>query len=346
MHLKSTKDTMGEKARHIAISTKEPIGANAIAKARGDVDHIVEQCGYSRIMLGSRSPIGFARVLKRYWDVYTIKYRLRPTDTVFLQFPWIHHNKAEFYGGLFGSGAKVHCIVHDIDSIRHNDSEFDNELHDLGKCSTIIAHTPAMKGFLINQGIDGAKIKLLGIFPYLTDDPIHDIKPTDTPTVVFAGNLEKSPFVNRLAEIASHTLHFNIYGKKPQGFHETEYVRLCGTFTPDHPGTISGQWGLVWNGPELETCSGLFGSYLRYNASHQVSMSLALGMPVIVWRESALRDFVVDNNVGIAVGSLLELDEALHSLTPAETEAMLQSTRRMAREIRSGDNLRRLIQAI
>lgn len=337
---------MERPTRHIAISTKEPIGANAIAKARGDVDRIVKSCGYSQIVLGSRSPIGFARVLKRYWDVYTIRHRLRPTDTVFLQFPWIHHNKAEFYGGLFGSGAKVHCIVHDIDSIRHNDSEFDNELHDLGRCSTIIAHTPAMKEFLANQGIDEAKIKVLGIFPYLTDTPIHNIMPTDTPTIVFAGNLEKSPFVNRLAEIASPSLRFNIYGNGQQGFHETEYVRHHGMFSPENSGIISGQWGLVWDGPELETCSGLYGSYLRYNASHKVSMSLALGMPAIVWRESALRDFVVDNNVGIAVGSLLELDEALHSLTPAETEAMLQSTRRMAREIRSGDNLRRLIQAI
>lgn len=339
---------MGKSTRHIAISTIEDTDVHAIAKARGDVDRIVKSCGYRQIVLGSRSPIGFARVLKRYWDVYTIRHRLRPTDTVFLQFPWIHHNKAEFYGGLFGSGANVHCIVHDLDSMRDLGSggEHDNELRDLGRCSTIIAHTPAMKEFLAGQGIDRAKIKVLGVFPYLTDDPIHDIKPTGTPTVVFAGNLGKSPFIGRLAEIASPSLRFNIYGNGQQGFGETEYVRHCGTFAPDHPGAISGQWGLVWDGPELETCSGLYGSYLRYNASHKVSMSLALGMPVIVWQESALRDFVVGNNVGIAVGSLHELDEALHSLTPAETEAMLQSTRRMAREIRSGDNLRRLIQAI
>jgi len=366
------------KQRKIAIQTIEGRDSYAIFKARADVDRIVGECGYAPLVLGSRSPVGIVRVLKRHYDICSLRFRLTADDTVFLQFPWIHNNKPAFYSNLFGSGARVDCIIHDLDSLRGIERNDNNELADLARCHSIIAHTPAMKKFLMNCGIDGDKIKTLNLFPYLTSDKVHELPDSvhelpdgvreqpdgacgvadgacgvadsvqeqpdgDIPTVVFAGNLTKSPFVNRLHEIATDGLRFNLYGNGAEHFAGSDYVKYCGAFAPDHPGTIDGNWGLVWDGGELDTCTGLYGEYLRYNSSHKASMCLALGIPVVLWEESSLKDFVTERNLGIAVRSLRDLPAAIGGLSAGQFSAIRRSARAFAAELRTGDILRRLI---
>lgn len=33
-------------------------------------------------------------------------------------------------------------------------------------------------------------------------------------------------------------------------------------------------------------------------------MNLAAKMPILIWKEAALKDFVIDNNIGVAIDSL------------------------------------------
>ncbi len=200
-----------------------------------------------------------------------------------------------------------------------------------------------MKEYLVNNGIEEERIKILYTFPYLTDDPIHDLSHYKTPTVIFAGNLLKSPFVNKLKDIATPYLRFNIYGNGAEHFVESDYVHYKGIFSPIHPGVIEGNWGLIWDGPNIDTCNGEFGSYLRYNSSHKISMCLALGIPLILWEQSALKDFVLENNLGITIDSLHNLEAALRSLTPEKLALIHDSTRAYSTIVRSGDNLRKLL---
>ena len=54
-----------------------------------------------------------------------------------------------------------------------------------------------------------------------------------------------------------------------------------GSFLPDElPAALEGGFGLVWDGDSAETCSGVFGEYLRYNNSHKASLYLASGFPL------------------------------------------------------------------
>ncbi len=331
--------------RKISLQTIEEDIVHAIVKARGDVNAIVHEAGYTPLVFGSRSPIGLWRVFMRHFNILSLRWKIRKSDTVFVQFPWIHKNKKDFYDNLFGSKATVNCIVHDLDSFRYMDhpEEHADELEQLNRCHSIIAHTPAMKDYLVERGVDKDKIKLLYLFPYLTEDPVHSLTATDKPVVIFAGNLAKSPFVSHLADIAGPNLAFNLYGKGLDSFTESEHVQYKGVFSPDHPGSIEGNWGLVWDGDQLETCNGTYGKYLRYNSSHKISLYLSLGIPVVLWKESSLRHFVEEHQIGIAVDSLYDLAKTLESMPAEKVAAIQEHTRQYARKIRSGERLRELL---
>lgn len=331
-----------KKQRLISLQTIEESISHAIVKARADVNVVLQSKDYKPLTFGSTSPIGIWRVLIRHWNILSLRWKIRKTDVVFIQFPWIHNNKREFYNNLFNSGAQVNCVIHDLDSFRYpNETKHNDELTQLNRCHSIIAHTEAMKDYLVKKGIDGDKIQILHFFPYLTSSPIHSLSPSSKPVVVFAGNLEKSPFVNHLGEIASDNLRFNLYGKGAENFVDSEYVKYKGVFEPDHPDIVDGTWGLVWDGAEIETCSGLYGSYLRYNSSHKISLYLALGIPVILWDKSSLKDTIEKYNLGITISSLSELEHKISQMSTEEIAKIQQSVREFAPQIRNGDILRK-----
>ena len=336
------------KRRKISLQTIEEDIVHAIIKARGDVNVILHEKEYKPLVFGSNSPIGIWRVFMRHFNIFSLKWKVRKTDTVFLQFPWIHKNKREFYNNLFGSGATVNCIIHDLDSFRYigNSNEHADELEQLNRCNSIIAHTPAMKEYLCARGIDKNKIKVLYLFPYLTTDPIHSFGLTEKPTIIFAGNLAKSQFVSSLKDVASTDLNFNLYGKGLENLPDNEYVQYKGIFSPDCPGSIEGNWGLVWDGDRLDTCNGIYGSYLRYNASHKISLYLSLGIPVILWKESSLREYIEGHKLGIAIDSLYNLGEYLKSISPEKLKEIRDNAAQYAQQIRTGKRLRELLDDI
>lgn len=331
--------------RKISLQTVEEGAPYAIFKARTDVNVVLQSLGFQSLVFGSTSPIGIWRVIMRHVNILSLRWKIKPTDTVFLQFPWIHHNKKEFYDNLFESGAKVDCIIHDLDSLRYKEQEKEHgdELVQLNRCHSIIAHTPSMKEYLISHGVDGEKIKILYVFPYLTEDALHDIDVQAPPTVIFAGNLAKSPFVNELHTIADDFLRFNIYGNGADDLVLSDYISYEGVFNPSHPGLVEGNWGLVWDGADINTCSGKFGSYLRYNSSHKISLYLSLGIPVILWSESSLKDYVLEHNLGICVDSLTNLKDTLLGMSIDRKLSIVDSVRRFSSQIGNGDILRRII---
>ena len=82
------------------------------------------------------------------------------------------------------------------------------------------------------------------------------------------------------------------------------------------------------------------GEYLRYNASHKLSLYLASGMPVIVWQESGVAAFVNKNHLGLTVNSLEELPERIGKLTENEKALISEGVGIMSEKIRHGEMLR------
>ena len=67
---------------------------------------------------------------------------------------------------------------------------------------------------------------------------------------------------------------------------------------------------------------------------------------MIVWDESSVADFIVANNLGIAVGSLFDVAPALAALTPEDHRRIAGGVDAMARRIRAGGMLTPLIEEL
>ena len=110
-----------------------------------------------------------------------------------------------------------------------------------------------------------------------------------------------------------------------------------GCYPPEKLGrNLKSDFGLVWDGESTKTCSGIGGEYLRLIAPHKLSMYLSVGMPVIVWEESAMASFVTTNNVGVAIKDLKELESRIGSLTQDEIKNMRENASEMAKRLKSG----------
>lgn len=327
---------------------------NAGNKARNDVEVIFNR-------------LGFAPLKVRVEDWYKMnvlnaqihKYRallrafksLKKNDAIVIQFPLLHHSL--FINSLLKSlknrGVNIYLLIHDLETLRFvNDKTLPfrmklrmklTESDTFHSVTGIIAHNPIMKSVLVDKEIAGDKIVSLGIFDYLIPNFQEKSGQTKDQPIIVAGNLaqEKAGYLYSLpAEPA-----YNLYGV---GFDESRALAnetYFGSFLPDElPAALEGGFGLVWDGDSAETCSGVFGEYLRYNNSHKASLYLASGFPLVVWKQSALSHFVLEKGCGIAVESLHDLKETIDNLSDADYQDLVDNAKRVGQEIRDGHYLK------
>ena len=262
----------------------------------------------------------------------------------------LHHSL--FINSLLKSlknrGVNIFLLIHDLETLRFvNDKTLPfrmklrmklTESDTFHSVTGIIAHNPIMKSVLVDKGVAEDKIVSLGIFDYLIPNFQEKTGLTKIQPIIVAGNLEqeKAGYLYSLpAEPA-----YNLYGV---GFDESralENETYFGSFLPDElPAALEGGFGLVWDGDSAETCSGVFGEYLRYNNSHKASLYLASGFPLVVWKQSALSHFVLEQGCGIAVDSLYDLKATIENLSDDDYHTLVENTKRVGQEIRDGHYL-------
>ena len=327
---------------------------NAGNKARNDVEEIVKREGYQALVLS----------VDNWYEMSTLKAQLHKSkafgqalaqlkqgDELLIQFPMLLHSffTTHHVKKAQKKGVKVHFIIHDLEALRYVNVENFPLKHKirvqiqesglLGAADGIIAHNPIMKSVLVNKGVAEDKIVSLGIFDYLIPNFQEKSGLTKDQPIIVAGNLaqEKAGYLYSLPEEPA----YNLYGV---GFDESRALAnetYFGSFLPDElPAALEGGFGLVWDGDSAETCSGVFGEYLRYNNSHKASLYLAAGFPVVVWEESALAHFVIDKQCGLVVSSLSDLKENLDTLSEEQYKEMLENAKQIGSKLRQGQYLR------
>ena len=323
---------------------------NAGNKARNDVEEIVKKEGYQPLILSvddwyqmnilkaqRHKAKAFAQVLSQ----------MNKGDILLIQFPMLHHSF--FTTGLVKKaqkrGIKVYLLIHDLEVLRHANStslplKYRIRMHLqegslLKTADGIIAHNPVMKSVLVEKGIAEDKVISLEIFDYLIPNFQEKTIQTKDQPIIVAGNLaqEKAGYLYALPEAPV----YNLYGV---GFDESRALvneTYFGSFLPDElPAALKGGFGLVWDGDSADTCSGLFGEYLRYNNSHKASLYLASGFPLVVWKQSALSHFVLENGCGIAVESLHDLKKTIENLSDADYQILVEKSKYIGKKIRDG----------
>jgi hypothetical protein len=330
-------------------------------KAREDIEEILEHVGAKKVAIDYVVNMMFEKKAETKFQKLNRKNKiseiwkkalenLKPEDTIIIQFPlisqplWAHHLLKK----IKQKNVKIILIIHDVDILRKNSIKeklkFNLEDRKIFELSDyIIAHNKKMIYKLQEFGIDQKKMVNLEIFDYLIPAFNERKKQVNLSSlfdkiapVIIAGAL--TPNKTGYIYLLPTNCEFNLYGP---GFEEKgkpkANIHYFGSFSPDDlPFELEGSFGLVWDGPFVTTCGGEKGDYLRINNPHKTSLYLASGIPVIIWKNAALADFIQKNHCGITIGSLSEIGKRIEEMTESEYQEIKANAENIGKKLREG----------
>lgn len=350
--------------REVEFEAGERYLKTAWSKARSDIDAVFESMGMNaiRIITHEKDRKYATGIKKMYWHEKSRQAwkkalsSLSAGDCLFVQFPILDHSLFLFreFRRIQKIGVKIILIVHDLEILRfsllNNSSKLSNfrlkleEVAIIRQANFVILHNKKMIRFATQLKLDEKKTIDLEIFDYLYSGDILIRRKEQEKIVIIAGNLseEKAGYVYKLPG----NVRFNLYGINYNDRNQ-DNIDYKGSFLPDIlPGKLEGGFGLVWDGSDANTCSGIYGQYLKINNPHKTSLYLASNIPVIVWSQAAIADFVVDNGVGIAIDSLDELDKVINGISEKDYNELVQRTRLVGEKMRTGYYTQKAIKTI
>ena len=327
-------------------------------KAKTDNEDTLLEMG--AVNLGLHRTVNNSKILAFFLDLAGILRTcllLRKRDVLFLQYP------VKKYFALLCQvaklkGAQTICVIHDLGSFRRKKLTVEKEIARLSHCDYIIASNENMKQWLMGHGMK-QPVGSLGLFDYRSASfnehsasSNHEHSPSSEaissealPKIVYAGalSMRKNSFLVELTKKKLSSWHLVIVGNKDglQGVQENAHIEYRG-FMPseDFISHIDADFGLVWDGNSLDTCSGDYGEYLRWNSPHKVSFYLRAGLPVIIWKDAAVAPIIEQEGAGIAISSLKELDDVFKKLSADDLKQMKAHAQEMARKLNEGYFLR------
>lgn len=321
------------------------------AKARIDVDYIFFREIGNPIVL--KIPSGYGQkgnLLKKLKGQFTALHiwkratqNLKRGDRLFIQFPFLVHSffLSKVFRKLKRRGVELIFLVHDLTWVQsasafHRKYRIKKERRQFGYADKYIIHNEKMAEYLVKNGVAVNKLTVLNLFDYLIPrcGAEHGSVVDRNLPIIIAGNLSKSKsgYIYSLPD----SVEWNLYGPNYSGESKVN-VSYLGAFAPDElVDKMSGSYGLVWDGDSIETCAGVTGEYLRLNNPHKCSLYLALGIPVIIWAQAALAEFVLKNKCGIAVKSLSDIKFEIQKISDENYQVMRDNAKSIAEKLQSG----------
>lgn len=247
------------------------------------------------------------------------------------------------------NGLHFIALIHDLESLRGgmagvvSENKKTNQMGDndmLKQFDAVICHNEHMRQYMIGQGFEPERLIKLDIFDYLSN--VNRVQPEkgEKPSIAIAGNLAKvkAGYIPKIFEKGGNKdLVVNLYGTRYEPEKEIDNLKYHGAFPPEELAShLEGDFGLIWDGTEASTCAGNTGEYLKYNNPHKASMYLSAGMPVIVWKQAAIADFVLENRLGIAVDDLYSLDEVISNISKEEYQSYVENAKKIADRLKKG----------
>ncbi|MGX5376846.1 sugar transferase [Ligilactobacillus sp. LYQ135] len=324
-----------EKEKIMATISESTINStNAGSKAKDDIIKISQGAGFKQLILTNpRSHVDKLKFLaKSYTGALKSTYQTN-ADLIIFQYAGYFNFTTDISLRQFrkyNRSTPIYLLIHDVSYLRSQlDKDWQREFKLFNAADGLIVHNDKMKTWLGEHGISVPMITL-EIFDYLTNQAENDNE--FNKHVVFAGNLAKSTFLSKLAI----NTPVDLFGPKPLENYPTN-ITYKGIKKPDELAKYLDQsFGLVWDGDSIHECSGKLGNYERFNNPHKVSLYLSAGLPVIVWKQAAMADFVTNHNVGIVIDDLAHLDEAINQLSEDDYAKMKKNVHLISQKLRTG----------
>lgn len=314
------------------LEVKEGQSNSAGTKAKEDITYFLKEKNFKDISI----QIPSNRIMRVLFGKKIVSKSLRDVNsgTFVFQYPMYSRVISNYALNNLSNKKEIEkiLVIHDVESLRLNKDEHDavdKEIGFFNKFDKVISHNQKMTDWLLSNGL-AVPVKNLEIFDY--NNPQKIIKNSYEKSIVFAGNLSKSKFLNKL------NIKSNVYIMGPGASDEyPNNIHYEGMFTPEEvPAHLGKGFGLVWDGDSIDECNGLFGEYMKFNNPHKVSLYLSSGIPVIIWSKSAMADFISKNKLGIVVDSLNNIDSVLDGVTEEKYNFLKKNVEKVAVDLRSG----------
>lgn len=309
-------------------------------RARTDIETVMESLGFENI--------GFSRTTHRNGLIHGVRNTLGvikamraigPGDVVVLQYQMKLY--ATVCRHAHRHGAKVICLIHDLDSFRDKALTPGQEIPLLNMADVLLTHNHSMRAWLKDHGCTAKMIdyEIMDYLPGNSGTP-HPPRPDGSWSLFFVGNLSPAlnDFLYQLAAIIPER-DIYLYGSELDTAKASTLPNLHFMGLLDDTDIIArhqGDFGLSWYGLSLDDGVGKVGEYMSYNNPHKVGLYLRCNAPVVVWRRAGRAEFILQQDAGIAVSSLRQLDQALTAITPERYRAMLQGVARVNTRLREG----------
>ena len=335
---------------------------NAGSKARADVERILCTEGFEELTAQFKHDTSQSTLYKaflqlsRYFEWTRCFRQLHSGDKIVIQFPVRNHTVffRTILRALKKKGIFTICVIHDLEALRQATakgipilSRIRFKLEEtlaLNYFNKIIVHNDRMMQAMNSYfGIPKEKMVSLGIFDYLDGSNVTEKKGSIGDPIVIAGNLDKrkSQYIYELPEDINCILYGANYDDSSSN---KKNIMYKGKVAPDIlPSILNGSFGLVWDGTTIDTCDGVYGSYLKINNPHKVSLYLEAGIPVVVWDQSAIADFIRQNHCGIAIGSIRNLRGEMMKLSSDSYNQLRLNARDVGSRLRTGTYLKEAI---
>ncbi len=319
---------------------------NAAGKAKTDCEISLQHAGFKNLGFKQSSiPSSAVGTVKNFFGITLALLRLPFNSVICTQYP---NNKFRqlilFFVKL--KKCKMITIVHDVRCLKGRVKDVKKELSKIICSDVIIVHNESMKQWFLDQGTT-IPIVVLGIFDYVASNkPVQNkgVIKKETYNIAYAGGFGdgKNAYIFDFDVLDNAKYNLKLYGigfdaTKRKVKEEASVIHYQGAFPSDQIAyKIEADFGLVWDGISTEACSGDLGEYLKFNNPHKTSLYLLCGLPVIVWDQAAIASFIVENNVGIAVSNLKDLNSILENLSDANYQTMKSNVLKVQEKVMKG----------
>ena len=319
---------------------QEPLNREVFHGSIGKIDaeNILLSQGYKAIEFPGTFDFSIKSKWKRLLYLVRLFFRTRSNDLVVFLPPLCAKIHRLLLTLLSMKGVKIICFIIDIEGLRDGDKKLlEKEKKAFRLFQLFIVHNEGMHQWL-QSIVPNATMIQLQFWDFLTTPaPQHRTKDTH---IVFAGNLAKSTFIYKLGQLTASCpqLTFSIYGPgKSEENKLPENAAYKGVFPPyDLVNHVQGSFGLIWDGPDIESCTGHYGNYLAINSPHKLSLFIMTGIPVIVPATSASATLVKQYGIGCTIEKLSDIEEVIKKISDQEYQAMVENMHPLATQLSQG----------
>jgi hypothetical protein len=312
-----------------------------------DAEKILLESGFTAIYFPQHWNFSVVAKLKRLIFLFKSFFSIKNRSVVVFLFP-VYATMNRILISWLSRKKNVHtvCFIADIDGIKDGDEVLlKREIKFFRRFRNFIVHNERMRAWVNEHVSSSSQIATIEFFDFLTS-PVEQLRDISC-EIVFAGNLEKSSFLEQLhlLKAKSPLLHFHLYGEgKTDNVTRQANTTWHGVEKPGNlPQKLEGSFGLIWDGKSIDMPAGSHGIYMQYISHHKLSLYIVSKLPLIAPETSAAATLIRKYNIGFTVTNLYEIEDKIKKLSSAEYKQMQLNMGPLAEKISKGKCLGRAI---